>query len=87
MVVERGEELERRTSTELDDLLYAVFRHVTWSMASDFELRNRDQGKDPRRLLFRQQISLLFALDESWGERRRQEIERTLQNHPFADNI
>ncbi len=67
VVVERGEELERNTFTELDDLLYAVFRHVTWSMASDLELRNRILGKDHRRLIFQHQISLLSEFDESWG--------------------
>jgi hypothetical protein len=34
VIVERGQELERHSSIELDDILYWVFKSVTFSMAS-----------------------------------------------------
>lgn len=52
IVEERGIELERRKTIDLDELLYWVFDGVTFTVASTFETRNREPNKDSRRLLF-----------------------------------
>ena len=49
VVVERGLELERRTTTDLDEILYWIFDGVTSSLASRYEVRNRNPGEDFRR--------------------------------------
>jgi hypothetical protein len=49
VVVERGQELERRTTRDLDELFYWVFKGVTFDMACQFELRNRIPNADFRR--------------------------------------
>lgn len=85
VVVERGEELERRSSASLDELLYWVFASITWDMASEFATRNRDESEDFRRRLFAHQIELLGRLEPGWVVRRQAELDRTLAENPFVD--
>jgi len=85
VVVERGQEWERRTTRDLDELLYWVFSSVTFGMASEFELRNRIPNADFRRALFRKQLDLLGNLDEKWRAQAKAELVLTLSNHPFSD--
>ena len=85
VVVERGKEIDRKTTQELDELLYWIFRSITSTMAADFELQNRIDGCSPRRLMFRKQLELLGALKRSWEEKRRIEIREILKENPFDD--
>src|ERR1051325_7559594 len=56
VVVERGQELERFTTFELDDVLYRIFQSVTFSLAIDYELAHRVETQDFRRIGFQKQI-------------------------------
>lgn len=87
VVVERGQELERRTFHDLDDLLFTVFVSATHSIASRWELANRVPNQDSRRLLFQRQLELLSALDPAWGRRQQEHIEAVLREHPYRDAL
>ena len=41
VIAERGEEFERHTSLDLDEILYDVFQVVTFSLACKYELEHR----------------------------------------------
>ncbi|CAN5537132.1 hypothetical protein BH10PLA1_BH10PLA1_20790 [soil metagenome] len=71
VVVERGEELERNSSADAQEILCCVFEGVTFSMACDDELRHRRRGQDPRRQLFDVQLGLLGQLSPDWQRRTR----------------
>lgn len=86
-VVERGQELERITTQDLDELLFNIFAKVAFSLACRYELTHRIEGQDFRRILFRQQVALLAKLSLRWSERERERQERTLQTHPFTDDL
>ncbi len=45
VVVEGGEEFERRTTRDPGELAYWIFHDVTFEMAADFEARNRREIK------------------------------------------
>lgn len=83
VVVERGQEIERRTTNDFDELLYNVFGSATFSIASDYELENRIENQDSRRILFSRQVELLAALSPAWGEREAQRHERILEHYSF----
>jgi hypothetical protein len=85
VVVERGQELERLTSRDLDEILFRVFQTVTFGLASAYELANRVEGQDTRRLLFQKQVELLSRLSEQWGQRQARRHEDILRAHPFSD--
>ena len=80
VVVERGQEISRVTTNELDQLLYHVFEAVTFSLACQYELENRVKHQDFRRLMFRRQIELLSMLSPEWGEIEARDHERILGN-------
>lgn len=87
VTVERGEELERITTNDLDDLLYHIFADVTFDMANAYELAHRIETRDSRRVLFRKQVELLSELSEHWGPRQAQEQEEILREAPFDDEL
>ncbi len=82
VVIERGQELERRVCTAFDELLFTIFESATHSVASRWEVSHRVPNQDVRRLLFQRQIELLFLLDPAWSERRRRHLNAVLREHP-----
>lgn len=87
VVVERGRELERLTTSDLDELLFNVFAGVTFSLACKHELAHPVGGQDRRRVLFQRQVELLSRLSPHWGERESRRHEQVLRQHPFADDL
>ncbi|WP_052731053.1 Imm63 family immunity protein [Spirosoma radiotolerans] len=87
VVVERGQELERQTTTALDELLFWIFDSITFSMACRFERANRNHNQDFRRTLFRYQEELLGCLNVNWQARKRTDHNLTLVRHPFTDDV
>ena len=85
IVRERGQETSRETTAELDELLYHVFKHITFSLACKYELSRRIEGQDFRRLLFRYQVALLSMISPEWAKREAREHERILQIYPYDD--
>ncbi|HML11232.1 MAG TPA: Imm63 family immunity protein [Stellaceae bacterium] len=85
VVVERGRELRRDTTTDLNELLYWVFESVTSTMASSHVAARHSPANGFRRAFFRRQIKLLDRLDPEWSRRRRAEIMAILVAHPFTD--
>jgi hypothetical protein len=85
VVVERGEEQTRFTTPKFDELLYRVFKSVTFDVACAHELAHRVESQDSRRLMFQRQVELLGRLSESWALREAQDHDRILREHPFDD--
>src|SRR5262245_20287672 len=52
VVVERGVERERRSSGQYEDLLYWISRDITFGLAFSYELLNRIEDQDCRRVAF-----------------------------------
>jgi hypothetical protein len=86
VVTERGTECERRTSTEIDDVLYWLVSDLTWGMASDYELLHRKDASDFRRILFQEHLELLATVNRNWSRRKQLEDEALLRNHPYSDD-
>jgi hypothetical protein len=85
VVIERGQENERLTTTNLDELLYWIFDSITFSMACDYELKNRIENQDSRRIMFVKQEELLGIINPLWKDKHHLEHLKILENHPFDD--
>jgi hypothetical protein len=85
VMAERGKEFRRKKTTEIQELLYWIFRSVTFNMACDYELAHRVKGVDFRRLLFQKQIELLNTLNPDWAGQMQKEKTEILEKHPFVD--
>jgi len=84
VVVERGQEQMRRTTQELDELLYWVFEGVTSSMAWDYELQHRIPNQDHRILSFQYKVKLLSKLNADWAIPTQKFLDRILRLPPTA---
>jgi hypothetical protein len=85
VVTERGQEFERRRTSDPEELLYWLVSDLTWAMASEYELRHRVAHEDCRRLLFQTQLQLLARVKSEWSRRKRAEYDQILAEHPFRD--
>jgi Immunity protein 63 len=85
VVVERGKELKRITTNDIDELLYNVFKGITFQISTEFELENRVEHQDSRRIFFKKQEELLGYIKESWKTRKEQEHNAILRFRPFRD--
>ena len=85
VVTERGQELERRRTTDVEELLFWLASDLTWAMAIDYEISHRIPGQDFRRLLFQKHLELLAELSPKWSQSKGAEYERVLADHPFCD--
>jgi Immunity protein 63 len=87
VICERGEEFGRRTTHDIDELLYWIASDLTFVRAVDHELRNRVEGQDFRRILFQYQRELMAQLSLEWSRRLDIKIEETLAAYPFVDGL
>lgn len=85
VISERGTEYERRITSDLNDLLYWIFSAITSYMACDYELKNRVENKDFRRIMFAKQEALLGILNKDWEKKERMEHQSILVRSPFDD--
>ena len=83
---ERGRELYRKSTHSLDELLYWIMSRAARQMAMEYELENRLDGCDARRIYFSRFIYLLGEIRTEWGEAARQEVEGILKNSPYVDS-
>lgn len=85
VVEERGEELRRDSTNNLDELLYWIFESITGTMSWDWELRHRREGEDLRRQGFAKKSELLAELSQDWVRRWQKEEQEILSKFPFHD--
>jgi hypothetical protein len=83
VVTERGSEFERRRTKDPEEILYWLLDGVTKVIATNYELRNRDETRDGREIWFPLQEKLLYELKPEWGVRKQEEHMRILHDHPM----
>ncbi|MBR0850994.1 hypothetical protein JQ543_24845 [Bradyrhizobium diazoefficiens] len=85
VVIERGQEIDRQSSPNYDDLLYWVFKNVTHGLAFSYEQTHRIEDQDCRRMAFPRQIELMQRLGPDLRKRLEQEIAGILERAPYDD--
>jgi hypothetical protein len=78
IIVERGQELQRSTTSQLEQVLFWIFEAVTFSMAGEYELAHRIEGQDFRIVLFSRQIELLELISPDFADRQRLRYQKIL---------
>jgi len=82
---ERGSETIHKTTTNADELIYWLISDVISDMASSYELTNRVNGQDCRRISFAKRLELFGKLKEEWAKRAGDEIDAILTKYPYND--
>jgi hypothetical protein len=68
---ERGVLISKEETLDLEELLYWIFEDVTSIMAG--------------RLRFQEQIRLMDVLNNNWGEKTKNRLDKILANNPYED--
>lgn len=80
VIRERGVEYERALYRDEQELLYRIFKDITFEMAINYELNNRSHSQDFRIILFRKQEELLTLLNNNWGSKIKLENDMYLKS-------
>ncbi|MCB2076191.1 MAG: hypothetical protein KDE55_00675 [Novosphingobium sp.] len=83
---ERGQIFDEQPLLDLDELLYRLAAMVVGQEAGAYELRNREPGRDFRRIDFARRLELMSHLSPAWRERLQRELDDILQRHPYSDD-
>lgn len=86
IVTERGIELERKSTTDSDELLRWLILDLTRAEAQDYELTHRDNSEDSRRRYFSKQLELLQIINPKWAGIEKARYNKILAEHPFTDD-
>lgn len=85
VILGREQELERRSTSNPDELKYWIFEKITFGMALNYEMKNRIEGQDCRRLIWQTQLELLEKLDSFWKVKKESEVQEILAVNPYDD--
>lgn len=85
IVEERGMELERRRTANIDVLLYWIMSDVIFFLATQYELENRIENFDNRRLIFKKEVELFIVLKKDWANITEVRINKILEESPYND--
>lgn len=85
VVVERGKEWERRTTDDLDELLYWTFSSVVAEMSAKFAATQPVQGKEFRHPMFKKELELMGKLSAVWRSRLISELGSLLRDAGLSE--
>ena len=85
VVSERGIEYSRIKTKDIDKLMYWIFSDITSSMSFSYEVKNRIERQDIRRVIFKCQLNLLRKMNYKWAEKETENIESIIKNNPYVD--
>jgi hypothetical protein len=86
IVTERGLDLSRRSTADIDEILYWMLYDLTFWMGSAFEFKNRVEGPDCRRMMFAHWLEQMQKADQAMADRLKLDIEQILAENPFVDH-
>jgi hypothetical protein len=86
IVTEKGIELQRKSTSDADEILYWLVLDLTKAEAQDYELKNRDSSEDFRRKYFWKFLELLNKINPQWAEIQKSYCNKVLITNPFMDD-
>lgn len=82
IVLERGEEIKRTKFYRMQDLLYMVFRYITFDMGCENSNKIREEKGSWRQQLWSYQKKLLFQINPGYAQKFQQEVDEILRKNP-----
>lgn len=82
---ERGLELYRKFVPSVDEAVFIIIERAVTRMALNYEINNRVDGQDFRRIYFGKKVELMGLIDKVWADRVLEDINFILSMSPYAD--
>lgn len=87
LFTEKGKIRTHEQYNEIENVLWDVLEIVLFDVAMDYALKNREDGKDFRRPLFKKEIELYAKFGMEFKNRKVDEINKILVENPYNDNL
>lgn len=85
IIEERGKKIKIQSTESFDLLIYWLVKDIVFYLSTEYELNNRQENKDSRRIIFEHELQLFRKINTKWSKRREEEIESTLSKAPYED--
>lgn len=86
-VGDRGGFVDEKIYTAIEDLYFQVCWEKVSSVSVKFASKNRETGKDWRRVMFEKRLELLKMLDINFYEKGKKMIGEILLENPYNDTL
>ncbi len=85
LYTEKGKVKEDRVTTEKEELLCYIVEIISFDIAMEYAIKNKEEGRDFRRALFKREIEIYSLFGEKFEKKKRLEIEKILKKNPYND--
>lgn len=82
-----GVEFFRKTTSSNDELFYWIMSGFFYKVAFQFELENRVENRDGRRVAFNEVLDLMGIISDEWRLKAQNEIDDILAKNPYTDTL
>ena len=83
VLMERGKEVIHKITDDVFEICFWCFFELTSDAAFDYELENRDENLNYRKVAFTKQLEYLNTIGESYRKRGEIEIDDILKKYPY----
>ena len=87
VVSDHGQERERRSTHDFQEMLYWMVEDVVSGLASEYESGHRIAGQDTRRQVFSKRIEMMGRARAEWGTRQSKQLDQVLLQKPYLDPV
>lgn len=85
LYAEKGKVKEDRVTSEKEEVLWCILEIISFDIAMEYAKKNREEGRDFRRALFKKEIEIYSLFGEKFEKKKRLEIEGILKKNPYND--
>lgn len=86
-VGDRGGVVSRETYKNVTDVCFALCEYAATTAAIEYEVHNREENRDSRRIIFAKQLEVLHEIDFNFYLKGKSRIEEILSKNPYNDAI
>lgn len=85
LFTEKGKVREDKITTDEKEVIRSVLDIVSFDIAMEFAISNREKNKDFRRKLFEKKVEIYSLFGETFEKSKKREIEEILKENPYND--
>ena len=85
LFTEKGKVREDKITTDEKEVIRSVLYIVSFDIAMEFAISNREKNKDFRRKLFEKEVEIYSLFGETFEKSKKREIEEILKENPYKD--
>lgn len=85
LYTEKGKVKEDRVTSEKEEVLWCIVEIISFDIAMEYAIKNKEEGRDFRRALFKKEIEIYSLFGEKFEKKERLEIEEILRKNPYND--